>query len=232
MFADRARSGGPCVTSVPQDNCIGQGHLCDRFVTAKSTSHLVVSNGGCFTVQNRLREQGILCLRPYCGIVLSRCHRQLRANWACNHCGQHWQTVVFSKVSCFNLLNADGCIILYEYRRCNERYARNCVVQHKHYGGGGVMVSAAINYRFKSELVECQGNLTTRCYINQILRPVVVPMFRQCQGLAFWRDNARLHVAGVTRDFFQANNTDFLPWQACSPDCNSIEHARDYLAFR
>ena len=45
-FADRPRSGRPRVTSVRQDNFIRQRHLCDRFVTAESTSRLVVGNRG------------------------------------------------------------------------------------------------------------------------------------------------------------------------------------------
>ena len=91
------------------------------------------------------------------------------------------------------------------------------------------MVWAAINHRFKSQLSVCQGDLTARRYIDQILRPVINPMFRQRQGLIFQHDNARPHVACVTRDFLHASNINILPWPACSPDCNPIEHAWDYI---
>ena len=94
------------------------------------------------------------------------------------------------------------------------------------------MVWAAINHRFKSQVIVYQGNLTARRYIDQILRPVIVPMFCQRQGLIFQHDNARPHVARVTRDFLQASNINVLPWPACSPDCNSIEHAWDYIGRR
>ena len=118
--------------------------------------------------------------------------------------------VVLSDESRFNLANADGLIRV--YRRRHERYANNCVLQHNNYGGGGVMVWAAINHRFKSQVIVCQGNLTARRYIDQILRPVIVPMFPQRQGLIFQHDNARPHVARVTRDFLQASNINVLPF--------------------
>ena len=68
-FADRPRSGRPRVMSVRQDNFIRPSHLCDRFVTAESTSYVVVGNRGRpisrYTVRRGLRERGITCRRRY-----------------------------------------------------------------------------------------------------------------------------------------------------------------------
>ena len=156
-FADRPRSGRPRVMSVRQDNYVRQCHLPDRFVTAESTSWLIVGNHGhpisWHTVRNRLREWGIRCHRPYHWPVLMGRHRQQCLIWARNHRAQHWQNIVFSDESRFNLSNIDGHIRV--YRRRHECYANNCVLQHNRYGGGGVMVWATINHRFKSQLIVC-----------------------------------------------------------------------------
>lgn len=92
-------------------------------------------------------------------------------------------------------MNADGCKLA--YKRRNKVHANNCVLEHKRYGGIGVIVWGAINHKFKSQLVVCQGNLAPLRYINQVLGPVVVPMFAQRQDLVFQQDNNSNYVAIV-----------------------------------
>lgn len=233
-LADRPRSGAPRVTSVRQDNFIRQRHLRDRYLTAQSTADTVVGNRGRpisrNTVRNRLRDRGISCRRPYRGAILTRRHRLNRLNWARNNRGRNWRNIVFSDESRFNLSTADGRIRI--YRRRYERYADNCVFEHNRFGGGGVMVWAAINHNFKSDLIIRNGNLNARQYVDRMLRPVIRPLFRQRQGLTFQHDNARPRVARVTRDFLVTNNINVLPWPAYSPDCNPIEHMWDALQRR
>ena len=94
------------------------------------------------------------------------------------------------------------------------------------------MVWAAINHTFKSELVVVNGNLTARQYIDQILPPVVVPMFHPCPGLTFLQDNARPHATRLTRDFLANNYVNTLPFPAYSPDCKPIKHMWDVLVRR
>ena len=116
-LADRPRSGAPRVTSVRQDVYIRQRHLRDRFVTAQSTSSLVLGNRGRTisrnTVRNRLREHGISCRRPLRGVILTNRHRQQRRQWATNERGRLWNNVVFSDESRFNLSGADGRVSVY-----------------------------------------------------------------------------------------------------------------------
>ena len=233
-LSDRSRPGAPRVTSVQQDNFIRQRHLRDRYVTAESTALTVNGNRGRTisrnTVRYRLRDRGIRCRRPYRGPVLTPRHRRERQYRAANNRGRQWRNVDVSDESRFKLFNADGRIRI--YRRRHERYVDNCVLEHYRFGGGGVMVWVAMNHTFKSELVIVNVNLTARQYIDRILRPVVVPMFRQRPGLTFLQDNARPHTARLRRDFLPNNNVNTLPFPAYSPDCNPIEHMWDVLGRR
>jgi len=169
--ADRQRLGQPRVTIVRQDNYIRQRHIRNRFATAQSTANAMVGNRGrsihCDTVINCLRERGIHCRRPARCQALTQRHRIERQRWALNNRRRQWDNVVFSDESMFNIHHADGRVRI--YRRCNERFANNCVREVYPYGGGGVMAWAAINTNFKSDLVVCNGNLNARRYIDQIL---------------------------------------------------------------
>ena len=93
------------------------------------------------TVRNDLRENGLRVRRPYFGAVLRRQHRIARVRW-CNRVSgwnlQNW----FSDESRFMLQKRDGRTRV--YRRRNERFERNCVLEVDNFGGGRVMMWGAI----------------------------------------------------------------------------------------
>ena len=92
------------------------------------------------------------------------------------------------------------------------------------------MVWAGVTADRRTDLVVVPGILTGQRYINEILRPHVVPFLRPVGNNGIFQDdNARPHRARIVDGFLQANNVRRLEWPAMSPDLSCIEHAWDVL---
>ena len=58
-----------------------------------------------------------------------------------------------------------------------DRHAARCVLQYDRWGGGAnVMVWAAISMEHRTPLVVVDGNLTAHRYVDEILRPHLLPL--------------------------------------------------------
>ena len=95
------------------------------------------------------------------------------------------------------------------------------------------MVWGGISWRYRTPLVVIEGNLTSRRYIDEVLKPVVVPFLQNHADVTLYQqDNGRPHSARLTTDFLRQNNAQVLPWPAFSPDLSPIEHLWDQLGCR
>ena len=83
-----------------------------------------------------------------------------------------------------------------EWRRNRERHLEPIVQPTVAYNGGSVMIWAGITLNGRSALFVVPGNLNGRWYIDEILRPHVVPHLCQMdQNAIFQDDNARPYRA-------------------------------------
>ena len=84
------------------------------------------------------------------------------------------------------------------------------------------MVWGAIKYGTKIPLVRVSGHENVEYYI-QTLRAGLLPFFNSSTDF-FQQDNAPIHNARITLEFFEENKIVLLKWPASSPDMSPIEN--------
>lgn len=236
---DLPRSGRPRVTSRAEDRHITNVVLRNRFINAPEMTRRIRRQRGAGgrpvsvqTVRNRLHVAGLKSRVPAKKPWLSQRHRAARLQFARNHVRwnrQRWRTVLFSDESRFCLRHIDGRQRV--WRRRGERHAEVNVQPRHAYNGGSIMVWAGVTADRRTGLVVIPGILNGQRYIDEVLRPHVLPFLRQMglNNATFQDDNARPHRARIVDRFLQDNNVRRLEWPAMSPDLSCIEHVWDVL---
>ena len=96
------------------------------------------------------------------------------------------------------------------YRRRNERFALNCVLEVDNFDEGSVRMWGDITYAQKTRPVQIPGNLNAARYRDEVLTPHMLPAMNLRREV-FQHDNARPHTARATVDFLANQNVRVLP---------------------
>jgi hypothetical protein len=232
----RVRGTGPRRTTDRQDRHLRFLALRDRFSTTREVANAwyraVERPIAMSSIYRRIRSFGIRSYRPHLVLPLTPNHRRQRLAW-CNEriaWDEQWNSVIFSDESRFCLGMHDGRRRVRRLRGERRNFAFS--IERPVARTVGVMVWGAICFGSRSRLVFIQGNLTAIRYVQEVLRPVVVPYFRRVNNALFQQDNARPHIANVSRDFLDDSQVDLLPWPPRSPDLSPIEHVWDLMGRR
>ena len=129
---------------------------------------------------------------------------------------------MFSDESRFCLHPSDGRIRVWKVP--GEQLADDAIDERVPFGGGSVMVWGGISRHTRTPLYHVEGNLNANRYVNEILRPLVIPGLQQIGPDAIFQDdNARPHRARVTNAFLEQEGVTHMPWPANSPDLNLLD---------
>ena len=119
---------------------------------------------------------------------------QRRLNWATAH--RRWtqqrENVIFSDESPFPVERHDGRERVYHRR--GERYCDCCVSTASK--KQNIMVLGAISASRKSPLVIIQGRLTAQRYLDDVLRPVLIPFINQHQNVMTFQHDGHQTLQG------------------------------------
>ncbi|GFU56625.1 HTH_Tnp_Tc3_2 domain-containing protein [Trichonephila clavipes] len=126
------------------------------------------------TISRHPAEANLKSKRPFRALPLTPEHRQLRLQWC--QARSTW--------------NVTGV-----WRCPGEWYNFPHIVLRHTARTAGVMVWGAIAYDRRSTLIVMRGTFTGQRYVDDILRPHVVPFLNGLPGAILQQDNARPHTA-------------------------------------
>jgi transposase len=214
--------GRPQILSSSQKRHLGRIVQTNNAATAaEMTERLVQKNPNTKvsvrTIQRVLKKnlQFIVC-RPLRIPLLRPSHIIARLEWAQNHVHDSWTHTIFSDETTFQMFRNTQLV---RHRRGSPRPHRSLVKHpYKVHAWGAFSAQGSISLFLFTE------NLNARKYC-QILETHLFPhISRTRRRLRFQQDNAPVHTAGVTQDFFETHGIQILDWPSNSPDLNPIEN--------
>ncbi|GFV60475.1 transposable element Tc1 transposase [Trichonephila clavipes] len=98
--------------------------------------------------------------------------------------------------------NSSTVMRVWNQRYASELFLPECVIEKYSNLTPGCMVSSAISYHGRSNLLRIEGNLNSNRFVPEMLHPGVVLFFQGTPGATFQQDTVQPPVAKTVRDFY------------------------------
>ena len=176
------------------------------------------------TIARVLSRNHIGTYRPLQKPLLTRDHEIRRLTFANDHEFIDWNAVIFSDEKRFRFEHEGH---RYVKRERGHREDSKYTIGTKKYGGGSVMIWAAIRSDGKLWIQRCHDHLTGMDYqwiIENTIEERNIFDPNISKQWYFQQDGAPPHSTKATKLYFEQMGVHLLDWPAQSPDLNIIEN--------
>jgi transposase len=234
-YENNKHTGRPRKTSEHDDRILIRKALADTKMPMRELKWISNSNLSISAIKHRLREEKIRKWRAAERARLTPAHVAKRFEWAKEHLHwpiEQWRGSIFSD-ECSVEKGADPRQV-WVFRRPGaiERFKPENVVGKNKGKGVSLMVWGCFAGDIKGPLVSFEGVNTAVTYIDtlkQYLVPFIEFLLEElpqelANDIIYQQDNASIHTATATMNWFKDAGITVMEWPPNSPDMNPIEH--------
>ena len=165
-----------------------------------------------------------LCL---CHVLQSK-HKEKQLEFAQKYVAMSlddWQKVIFTDEKQFNLMGNDAYVSV--WMKNKQCYSQEVCSNLKK----GLMVWGAIGPKGGLRLICLEGKVNAKIYCDMLEKDFFKEVEQDLpKDFVFQQDNAPIHVATKTKEYFEKKKIHIMEWPALSPDLNPIKNIWGILA--